>query len=163
MAVRAGGGPLGPILDRTTDVSASAAQATSAPSGPPIESRPAATNGPANALMHSQYEIHRLPVVSSRLVRTTLGSSTAPVGRSVLTAPRATTVAATTSTTGSPAAAAAAAMPYPAACTARPRRRTTCGRSSFVTTAAIGAPTSVGARIATDAKPVDRAPPRSKA
>ena len=142
----------------TTDVSASAAQAHQrAPSGPPIESRPAATSGPASAPMHSQYEIHRLPD-GELPARSHDAGQQHRAGR----AERAHRAEGDHRRRDHEQPPGARPPRPPRPCrTPPPARRARAGgppadgaRSS--STAAIGAPTSVGARIATDAKPVDR-------
>ncbi len=137
-----------------------AAQAMNTAVGPPMPPSAAATSGPINPLTLSQYDTRRLPPTSSSVDRAMVGSSTAPVGRSVLIAPSPSTTSAATAGEGRSSAAAMAAPARATACTAKPARRTLWARWRAVRCAASGAKTRVGTCTARATKPTAEEPPQ---
>lgn len=162
----AAGGPCSMTAEPTTDTASASATAVAQPAnpsaGPPAHRSTATARGPIRALAHSQREIQRFPTVSSLVVRTTAGSSTAPVGRSVATAPSASTAPATATGSG-PSAMASAATAYPRTWAARPARRTRPGGNRLVTNEATNDPAKPAPRTASETRPVVRDPPSSNA
>ena len=159
------GGPLGaPIMVSTAASAARPAQPARPAGGPPRARSAAAVRGPASALAPSAWDTQRFPRVSSSGGPDQRGQEhgagrvagcSGPPGPRPPGGPRAPR--------GASAAAAQAATPYPIAWTDRPTTRRRWAGTNPARAAAIGAPTSWGARMASDARPVARAPPSSKA